>query len=152
MPQTRHTNLLAAIIVAVSLAACAGMQSEKAESKAGAALYHRLGGVNSIKVVVDDFVGFVAADTRINSRFTKTDVPKLKQHLVEQICQGTGGPCTYKGRDMVTTHQGMNITDSEFGALVEDLIKALDKNKVPEQEKQELLGILGPMKPAIVGQ
>ena len=52
---------------------------------------------------------------------------------------------------MVSTHKGMNITDSEFGALVEDLIKALDKHKVPEKEKGELLGILGPMKPAIVG-
>ena len=72
--------------------------------------------------------------------------------MVDQVCQGTGGPCTYQGRDMVSTHKGMNITDSEFGALVEDLIKALDKHKVPEKEKGELLGILGPMKPAIVGQ
>jgi hemoglobin len=152
MFSSRYANLLAAIIAAVSLAACAGMKSEKAESKAGASLYDRLGGVNAIKVVVDDFVGFVGADTRINGRFAKTDIPKLKERLVEQICQGTGGPCTYKGKDMVATHKGMNIADNEFGALVEDLLKALDKNKVPAKEKEELLGILGPMKPAIVGQ
>jgi hemoglobin len=72
--------------------------------------------------------------------------------LVEQVCQGSGGPCEYKGKDMVSAHKGMNINDAEFGALVEDLVKALDKNKVPAKEKGELLGVLGPMKPAIVGQ
>ena len=56
------------------------------------------------------------------------------------------------GRDMQTAHRGMNITDAQFNALVEDLVKSLDKFKVPAQEKGELLGILGPMKPSIVGQ
>lgn len=141
-----------ALFIAVCLAACSSMQSQSSSDKGQASLYDRLGGVNAIRVVVDDFVGFVAADNRINRYFAKTDVPKLKQHLVDQVCQGTGGPCTYKGRDMATTHKGMNISDADFGALVEDLIKALDKNKVPSKEKHELLGILGPMKPAIVGQ
>ena len=71
---------------------------------------------------------------------------------LEQICAGTGGPCTYTGRDMKSAHAGMGITDAQFNALVEDLVKSLDKFKVPEKEKGELLGILGPMKPSIVGQ
>ena len=62
----------------------------------------------------------------------------------------TGGPCTYHGRDMRTTHTGMKISNRDFGALVEDLVKALDTFKVPEKEKGELLGILGPMKKDIV--
>lgn len=140
------------LFVFALLSACSGMNGQRAEEKSQASLYDRLGGVTAIKVVVDDFVGFVAGDNRISRYFAKTDVPKLKQHLVDQICQGTGGPCTYRGRDMSTTHKGMNISDADFGALVEDLVKALDKNKVPAREKNELLGILGPMKPAIVGQ
>jgi hemoglobin len=46
----------------------------------------------------------------------------------------------------------MKITDAEFTALVEDLVKSLDKFKVPAREKNELLGALGGMKPQIVGQ
>lgn len=149
---SRVSHAVFGLFIAVCLAACSSMQPQSSADKGQASLYDRLGGTNAIRVVVDDFVGFVAADNRINRYFAKTDVPKLKQHLVDQICQGTGGPCAYKGRDMVTTHKGMNIPDADFGALVEDLIKALDKNKVPAKEKNELLGILGPMKPAIVGQ
>jgi plastocyanin len=51
---------------------------------------------------------------------------------------------------MTTAHAGMDLVDEEFGALVEDLVKALDKFKVPEKEKGELLGALGPLKPQIV--
>jgi hemoglobin len=109
-------------------------------------------GSGAITAVVDDFVGNVAADNRINKFFAKTDIPRLKRLLVEQICAGTGGPCTYTGRDMKSAHAGMGITDAQFNALVEDLVKSLDKFKVPEKEKGELLGILGPMKPSIVGQ
>jgi hemoglobin len=147
-----HVKLSVAVLILVSLAACSGMQSKQMESKSAASLYDRLGGLAAIKVVIDDFVGFVAGDARINGRFAKTDIPALKERLVEQVCQGSGGPCTYKGKDMVSAHKGMNISDGEFGALVEDLVKALDKNKVPAKEKNELLGVLGPMKPAIVGQ
>ena len=70
--------------------------------------------------------------------------------LVDQICQASGGPCTYTGKDMKTAHQGMGIKDADFNALVEDLVAALYKFKVPEKEKGELLGILGPLKKDIV--
>ncbi len=100
--------------------------------------------------MVDDFVGNVAADTRINGFFANTDIPRLKKLLVEQVCAGTGGPCTYTGRSMKAAHAGMGVTDAHFNALVEDLVKSLDKFKVPQREKDELLGILGPMKGDIV--
>ena len=115
-------------------------------------LYDRLGGKPAITAVVDDFVGNVAADKRVNGRFANANIPRLKQLLVELICAGTGGPCTYSGRDMRTAHKGMNIGDVEFTAVVEDLVKTLDKFKVPAKEKQDLLAVLGPMKPAIVGR
>src|SRR5687767_11534885 len=63
-------------------------------------LYVRLGGKPAIVAVVDDFVTRVVADLRINSRFATADLPHLKTMLVDQICQASGGPCTYEGRDM----------------------------------------------------
>ena len=115
-----------------------------------ASLYTRLGGQPAITAVVDDFVANVAGDNRINHFFAHTDIPHLKMELVSQICQATGGPCTYTGRTMRDVHHNMHVTDADFNALVEDLIKTLNKFKVPAPEQQELLGILGPLKKDIV--
>ena len=120
-------------------------------ASAAGSLFLRLGGMNAITAVIDDFVANVAADTRINKRFAKTNIPHLKQMLVEQVCQATGGPCTYTGKSMRDAHKGMKITEAEFNALVEDLTKSLDKFSVKEQEKTELLNALGGMKGDIVG-
>ena len=100
--------------------------------------------------MVDDFVGNVAADKRINRFFARTDIARLKQNLVDQICTGTGGPCIYTGRDMKSAHAGMGVTSGHFNALVQDLQKTLRKFKVPKREQGELLAVLGPMKKDIV--
>ena len=113
-------------------------------------LYKRLGEKKALVAVVDDFIGNVAADKRINGFFAKTDIPHLKKMLVEQLCAGTGGPCTYSGRDMKSSHAGLGIGGADFTALVENLVTTLDKFKVPTAEKNELLAILGPMKKDIV--
>jgi hemoglobin len=113
-------------------------------------LYDRLGGKAAITTVIDEFVAKVAADNRINGRFATTDIPKLKRHLVDQVCAASGGPCVYTGRDMKTTHAGMRVTNADFDALVQDLVAALDKFKVGEREKQELLALLNPMRKDIV--
>jgi hemoglobin len=113
-------------------------------------LYERLGGKPAIEAVVNDFVGRVAADNRINGKFANANIPRLKTMLVDQICQASGGPCTYQGRDMKTAHAGMGISGAEFDALVGDLVTTLNKFKVPEKEKGELLSVLGPMKSDIV--
>jgi hemoglobin len=123
---------------------------EPQAEKATASLYDRLGGKPAITAVIDEFVGNVADDQRINGRFATTDIPKLKGHLVDQVCEATGGPCTYTGRDMKTTHAGMRISNAEFTAMVEDLVAALDTFKVPQAEQKELLGLLGSMKSEIV--
>lgn len=141
-----------AAALAAGLAGCQSMDMHKGMMAPQASLYDRLGGQPAITAVVDDFVGNVGADDRINRFFAHTDIPRLKKLLVEQICAGTGGPCMYTGRDMKTTHKGMNISDADFDALVGDLVKSLDKFKVPDKEKNDLLAVLGPMKPQIVGQ
>lgn len=115
-----------------------------------ASLYERLGGLDAIESVVESFVGRCASDDRINQRFERTDIPRLKKMLVDQVCEATGGPCTYGGRDMKETHDGMGVTAGEFDALVEDLVATLDEFNVPEAERQELLGALAPMRDDIV--
>jgi truncated hemoglobin YjbI len=131
------------------LGALGGMKNDIVEGNSGS-LYDRLGGKDAITAVVEDFVGNVAADKRINSFFAKTDIPNLKKQLVDQICEATGGPCSYTGKDMKTAHRGMNVSEADFNALVEDLVKSLDKFKVGEKEKGELLGALAAMKGDIV--
>jgi hemoglobin len=148
------------VVLSMALVAfgCAHKSAEPAKGTAAAAtaeapkkpLYERLGGRPAITAVVDQFVANVAADKRINMRFMNTDIPHLKVLLVEFVCSATGGPEKYEGRDMHTSHGGMQLVDEEFNALVEDLSNALDKFKVPAKEKGELLGALGPLKPQIV--
>ena len=117
---------------------------------ATSSLYERLGEKPAITAVVDEFVKNVAKDPRINGRFATTDIPKMKGHLVAQVCAETGGPCTYTGRDMKSLHAGMRISNADFTALVEDLVMALNKLKVPDAEQKELLGALGSMHSEIV--
>jgi hemoglobin len=113
-------------------------------------LYERLGKGPAITAVVDDFVARCAADSRINGKFARTDVPRLKEKLVEQISSATGGKVEYTGRNMRETHDGMGVTAGEFDALVEDLVATLKQFNVPEKEQTALLGILGPLRADIV--
>lgn len=148
------SSMLSAAMIVVALSACSGMSHKEQAPVAAkpASLYDRLGGKGAITAVVDDFIGNVASDERINGRFSTTDIPKLKRNLVDQVCAATGGPCTYSGKDMKAAHTAMRIQDAEFGAMVEDLIKTLNKFKVGKKEQDELLGALGGMKKDIVNQ
>jgi hemoglobin len=113
-------------------------------------LYERLGGAAAIRAVIDDFVARCAGDSRINRKFARTDVVRLKAMLVEQVSSATGGKVQYTGRSMSETHRGMGVTAGEFDALVEDLVATLNKFDVPEKGRAELLGILGPLRGDIV--
>jgi hemoglobin len=140
-------GLIGMVVISVVLMAGSILAAESAKGKS---LYDRLGGKSAITAVVDTFVGKVGGDNRINGYFASTDLTQLKMHLVNQICQASGGPCTYTGRTMKQTHAGMGVTDGAFKALVEDLVAALDHHQVGKAEKDELLGVLGPMKSDIV--
>lgn len=113
-------------------------------------LYDRLGGQVGIEAVVDEFLLNVAGDERINAYFSEIDLERLGRLLTEQICEATGGPCTYTGRSMGQAHAGLGITEADFNALVEDLVKALDTFVVPEQTQSQLLAILASLKEDIV--
>ena len=113
-------------------------------------LYERLGGMESIAAVVEDFRDRVAKDDRINQKFAKTDLVRLRKMLIDQVCEAAGGPCKYTGRSMKEAHDGMRVTSGEFDALVQDLVATLNHFKVGKTEKDEILGVLGPLKPDIV--
>jgi hemoglobin len=113
-------------------------------------LYERLGGGTAISAVVDDFVGRCAGDSRINAKFARTDVPRLKSMLVDQVTAASGGPAQYTGRSMEETHRGMGVTAGEFDALVGHLVATLNAFNVPQSEQGELLAILGPLRSDIV--
>jgi hemoglobin len=143
------------LMTALAVAALAGCHKNKGGTTTGGGgggkLFDRLGGMDGITGVVKDFVeNNVAKDERINKFFANADIAKLEKNLVDQICEASGGPCKYAGKDMKTAHAGMGIAEGDFGALVEDLVKALDKAGVKPDDKQTLLGVLGPMKPDIV--
>jgi hemoglobin len=159
----RRTSVWGALLLVVAtstLAACASMRGDTARSSESSppvqpTLYKRLGGRDGIRDMVDDFVATLAADPRVNARFKEmkpADVERLKTNASDQVCEATGGPCSYLGRDMKTVHTGMKITEAEWNAGIEDLNVALDKHKVADRDKQELMNLLTPMKRDIVGQ
>jgi hemoglobin len=116
-------------------------------------LCERLGGPPAISAVVDSFASKVLKDDRVNKKFAKSDANRLGTNLkgfVEQAAHCPG--VKYKGRNMKNTHRNMGVTEGEFNAVVENLIKTLDEFKVPEKEKNELLAALGPTKKDIVAK
>lgn len=145
---THFRRILPALMLGLTLSACSGMQSMPAQKS----LYERLGGKPAIQSVVDDFIGNVAGDPRINGFFGGANIPRLNSMLVNQICEASGGPCKYSGRDMKSVHAGMGVNEGHFNALVEDLVKSLDKYQVPAQEKKELLTALASMRGDIVAK
>jgi hemoglobin len=139
-----------AALLALALVTGCKTASEEVKTIDNRSLYDRLGGKESLMAIIDDFVTRVAADKRINGYFAHANRPRLEQLLVEQICQATGGPCTYTGKGMKAAHQGMGISTEDFDALLQDLSASLDTFKIGEREKDELLTLLRPMKTDVV--
>jgi hemoglobin len=162
MRNHRVTYISALGILALLSVACSKKDQQAADTSGATAttagsdtgatksLYDRLGGKTAITAVIDTFVAHVAADTRINKKFARSNIPRVKAELVDQVCAQTGGPCAYTGRSMKQAHRGMKVTEGEFNALVEDLTAALNAFKVPAKEQSELVSALGAMKGDIV--
>lgn len=138
----RNTALFAA---SLSLAACASQPPK-------ASLYDRLGGLPAIKAVVEKTIDSAAADPRTSRTFKGIKLTGVKESVVAQICEATGGPCKYEGPSMAKVHEGLDITSAEFDAFAGQLVAVLDGFKVGAAEKNELLQLLGPMKHDIVSK
>jgi hemoglobin len=113
-------------------------------------LYERLGGSDAISTVAVAFENRAAKDDRIYQKFARTDLNRLTKEFVDQLCQDTGGPCRYTGRNMTETHANMGVTSGEFDAFMEDLVATLNEFNVAKADQDELLGLLKPMESEIV--
>lgn len=140
------------VLLLVVLVGCA--EGQKTAPLKRTSLYERLGGEPAITKVVGDFVTNVIADPKIKERhkkhFQTGDVATLKRKLIDQIGEATGGPQKYTGKNMKDAHKGLEITHADFDALVGDLVKALDENKVAKPDQDELLKMLGGMRGDVV--
>ena len=113
-------------------------------------LYDRLGGGDAINALTESWVARVGGDDRANGKFVRTDIDRLKNEVIDQLCEATGGPCAYTGRSMLETHAGMKVTAGEFDVVMQHLDAALDELNVPKTERDELIGLLRPMRDDIV--
>jgi hemoglobin len=113
-------------------------------------LYERLGGTDGITQIASDLVDIHLANPRISPRYANSDIAAAKNGAATFFISGTGGPNVYKGKDMLATHKGMNIDGGEFLAVLDDALKALDKNNIAQREQEEVLFILYSMKSDIV--
>lgn len=140
------------VLVAFFGANTALAQADKMEMKEKS-LYSRLGGYDAIAAVSDDFIARLAANKRLG-RFvvglSDDSQKRLRQHLVEFLCNATGGSCLYVGRDMKTVHTGLEIDEEDWKESVKILVQTLDKLKVPSKEKSEVLAAVSSLKPDIV--
>jgi len=144
LAQPRQQTLTASI--ATSTSTPNGGQDKKS-------LYTRLGGYDAIALVVDDFITRLATDKRFERFFTgfsDDSKKRLRQHILDQFCAAAGGPCVYTGREMRTSHKGLGITEADWDAAAKHLVEALDKYKVPDAEKNELLAFVVSQKKDIV--
>jgi len=113
-------------------------------------LYERLGGIEAITAVARAFEDRAVKDDRINQKFARTSLDRMTKEFIDQLCQDTGGPCTYTGLDMRPAHTNMGVTSGEFDAFMDDLVAALDRFNVGKAEQDELLNLLRPLRAEIV--
>lgn len=125
-------------------------QAAQAQDKT---LYERLGGYDAISAVVDDFAAKLFVDEIVGHRFfgmSDDSREGFRQKNKNLVCRATGGPCKIISRSAAVTHGGLGIKASEFDVVASHLIDTLNKFNVPEREHEELLVIIGTLRPDIV--
>lgn len=126
-----------------------------AQSGKEKSLYQRLGGYDALAAVVDDFIKRLATDKDLSRFFVGASLDsqkRIRQLVLDQLCAATGGPCLYIGRDMKTVHHGLKITEKDWDTAAKHLVATLDKFKVPDKEKQEVVAAVSELKKDIVEQ
>lgn len=149
--QSRHKSLLVLATLTLTLVLSPSIAS--AQGMGEKTLYQRVGGYDALAAVVDDFIGRLVADKRFEKFFvghSEDSSKRIRQHILDQFCAATGGPCIYIGRDMKTTHKGLGITEADWDSAAKHLTASLDKFKVPEKEKGEILAFVTSLKKDIV--
>ncbi|MDO8249255.1 MAG: group 1 truncated hemoglobin [Rhodoferax sp.] len=115
------------------------------------ALYERLGGAEGIARIVDDVMAAHLCNPLVKTRFENIkDMEHAKRMAREFFAAGSGGPVTYTGKDMLTAHKGMNISEQEYLAVTDDIVGALNKNGIEEDAKKDVIAILYSLKGEII--
>lgn len=110
----------------------------------------QFGGEAGLTRLMDDFMAGLLADERLGPFFANADQARIKRQLVEQFCVILGGDCTYTGRDMRSSHAGLDIARADFNRLVEVLQDAMDAQGIPFRAQNALLAKLAPMHREII--
>lgn len=118
--------------------------------QADASLYDRLGKRPGIEKIVEFIWANHTSNPIIKNRYASSNPVEVKRLVTEMCCAGFGGPESYTGKDMISAHTGMNINETEFVAVCDDVLDALDKASVGKREKDEILCILYSLKPEVV--
>jgi hemoglobin len=139
----RTNNTLGAILATLLLSLAGAAQAEPT-------LYEQIGGEPVLRKTVEEFVVIMEKDDRINFAFGNTDITKFKQLLFEQLCNITDGPCKYTGRTMKESHEKMEVNNTMFNALAEDVYIAFDRAGVPYRLQNKVMAIFAPMQRDIV--
>lgn len=138
---------------AIALLLCATLGLSGCQATVGTSppdsLYHQLGERAGIADIVEDLLYLIVEDNRINEQFRGVDIRQFHGHLTDQLCELSGGPCTYSGRGMRESHADINVTDTQFNAMAENLILAMEKNDIPTGGQNRLLKKLVPLYPQI---
>ena len=130
--------------IALVLGGCQSLNNKPDDS-----LYQQLGEREGIANVVEDLLYLIVDDDRINQQFKGMDVDQFHHNLTDQLCELSGGPCTYTGREMRELHSDMAITNTQFNALAENLILAMEQNDIPTGAQNRLIKQLLPLYPDI---
>lgn len=147
---TRLSTWLPILLVTASCASLGGRAATPAPS-----LYARLGGYAALAAVTDDFLAREVKDPAIAPFFKgleARDVQRIRQHIVDQLCAVTGGPCFYPGKDMKAVHAEMEITNDVWNTFTGHIGETLAAFKVPERERNELVVIVQSLKKDIVNK
>ncbi len=147
-------NLL--VVVLVGIFAVPLASAEERTAAAGKSLYERLGGLKGITLVSDDFIDRLVKNATLNKNKAinagrkSSPPPYLKFQVSQLVCEVTGGPCKYTGKNMKEAHAHLHITENEWKIMTADFKRSLDKFKVPEAEQKELFDIVGKTKSDVV--
>lgn len=121
-------------------------------SNENSTLYHRLGGYKGIRKIAEDVWKEHTTNPVVKARYADSDGEEVTRLVTEFVCWGTGGPEEYSGKEMKEAHRTMNISEAEFLAVVDDVMRSLKKNNVGPQETNELLGLLFSLKDEVLHQ
>lgn len=115
-------------------------------------LYEQLGGEAGLAALVDRFLRELAQDPDAAPQFRGVDVKRFRTQLTLHLCQTFDGPCRYEGAGLAEVHRGMQISQREFNAVVEDLVRAMESLRLPTPVQNRVLARLAPMREQVVGQ